>query len=228
MSGAMARAAQLDAISDNLANIESPGFKGTRPAFNAFMAPGRGTDKVLTAAVATTIDMRPGTMETTDNPTDVVPSGDLMLGVTTQGGKVAYTRNGHIEVGSDGVLQIAGMPVLGVGGSAIVIPENTEVMVDSTGEVMAGREEVGKLALFSVLGSVDRVGPSLMIPSAGATVSEISDGTLDVGVLEKGNVTALESTVAMIGAQRHYEMAIQAIQAYRQLDQRAVEVGRVR
>jgi flagellar basal-body rod protein FlgF len=67
-----------------------------------------------------------------------------------------------------------------------------------------------------------------MIPSAGATVIEVPDGTLEIGVLEKGNITALESTVAMIGAQRHYEMAIQAIQAYRQLDQRAVEVGRMR
>ena len=40
--------------------------------------------------------MRPGTTETTDSPTDVIPDGDLFLGVQMGGGKVAYTRNGHI------------------------------------------------------------------------------------------------------------------------------------
>src|SRR4051794_16984464 len=53
MSAAAARAAQLESISDNLANVETPGFKAGRPSFQSFL-PGRGTtDKVFTAAVAT-------------------------------------------------------------------------------------------------------------------------------------------------------------------------------
>jgi flagellar basal body rod protein FlgG len=59
-------------------------------------------------------------------------------------------------------------------------------------------------------------------------MNQASDGSVRVGELELGNVTALESTVAMIGAQRNYELAMQAIQTYRQLDQRVVEVGRAR
>ena len=58
MSAAIGRAAQLDAIADNLANIESPGFKGTRPAFSSFLPPGGPTDKVLSGVVATTIPIR--------------------------------------------------------------------------------------------------------------------------------------------------------------------------
>jgi flagellar basal-body rod protein FlgF len=228
MSAAMARASQLDAIADNLANIESPGFKGVRPAFASFLAPGGPTDKVLSGVVATTIDMRPGTVETTDSPTDVVPDGDLFLGVQMAGGKTGYTRNGHIEVSPDGTLQIAGLPVLDISGNPIVVPPDSDVSIESTGEVKAGKQVVGTLSLWSSQGPIDRVGPSMMMPSAGTTMNQVSDGTVRVGELEQGNVSALESTVAMIGAQRNYDLAMQAIQTYRQLDQRVVEVGRAR
>ncbi len=228
MSAAMARASQLDAIADNLANVESPGFKGVRPAFASFLPPGGPTDKVLTGVVASTIDMRPGTAETTDSPTDVTPDEDAFLSVQMAGGKVGYTRNGHIEVSPDGVLQIAGLPVLDNSGEVIVVPPEADVNIESTGEVKSGRQVVATLGLWNAQGSMDRVGPSLMMPSAGSQMTQATDGSVRVGELELGNVSALESTVAMIGAQRNYEMAMQAIQTYRQLDQRVVEVGRVR
>ena len=228
MSAAIGRAAQLDAIADNLANIESPGFKGVRPAFSSFLPPGGPTDKVMSGAVATTIDMRPGTTETTDSLTDVIPDGNLMLAVQMPGGKIAYTRNGHIETGPDGVLQVAGLPLLDTSGEPLVVPEDSEVSVESTGEVMAGKQVVGSLSLWNSQGPMDRVGSSLMMPSAGTQMNQVTDGSVRVGELELGNVTALESTVQMIGAQRNYELAMQAIQTYRQLDQRVVDVGRVR
>ena len=228
MSAAMARASQLDAIADNLANIESPGFKGVRPAFASFLPPGAATDKVLTGAVATTLDMRPGTTETTDSQTDVIPDGDLFLGVQMGGGKMGFTRNGHIEVSPDGALQIAGLPVLDTAGAPIIVPPQSDVTIESTGEVKAGKQVVATLSLWSGQGPMDKVGPALMTPSAGTQMNQASDGSVRVGELELGNVTALESTVAMIGAQRNYELAMQAIQTYRQLDQRVVEVGRAR
>jgi flagellar basal-body rod protein FlgF len=228
MSAAIARSAQLDAIADNLANIDSPGFKGERPAFSSFLPPGGPTDKVLAGAVATTLDMRPGATQTTDSPTDVIPDGGLFLGVQMQGGKVGYTRNGHIEITSDGALQIAGLPVLGADGDPIVVPPDTEVSVEKTGEVVAGKQVVGTLSLWSSQGPMDRVGTSLMMPSAGTQMNAVPDAGVRVGELELGNVSALESTVQMIGAQRNYEQAMQAIQAYRQLDQKVVQVGLVR
>jgi flagellar basal-body rod protein FlgF len=228
MSGAIGRAAQLDAIADNLANIESPGFKGTRPSFASFLPPGGPTDKVLSGVVASTIDLRPGTTETTDVLTDVIPDDGMFLAVQMPGGKTAYTRNGHIEVSPDGVLQIAGMPVLDNAGEPMVVPQGSDVVIESTGEVRADRQIVGNLSLWSGQGAMDRVGQTLMMPSAGAQMTQVTNGTVRVGELELGNVTALESTVQMIGAQRNYELAMQAIQTYRQLDQRVVEVGRSR
>jgi len=227
MSAAMGRAMQLDAIADNLANIESPGFKGVRPAFSSFL-PSGPTDKVLSGAVATTLDMRPGTTQTTDSPTDVIPDGDAFLAVQMASGQTAYTRNGHVEVSPDGVLQIAGLPVLDTAGGPIIVPPGSDVKIETTGEVEVGSSPIATLGLWSGQGPMDRVGSSLMMPTGGTQMTQVEGGTVQVGQLELGNVTALESTVQMIGAQRNYELAMQAIQTYRQLDQRAVEIGRTR
>ena len=54
------------------------------------------TDKVFAAAVATGIDMRPGSTVATDNPLDVLPEGNLFLGVEPPSGQTSYTRNGKL------------------------------------------------------------------------------------------------------------------------------------
>ena len=60
MCGAVARAEQLEAVADNLANAQTPGFKAARPAFESFMAASGAQDKHYAAAVATGFDLRPG------------------------------------------------------------------------------------------------------------------------------------------------------------------------
>jgi len=208
--------------------LNSPGFKGVRPAFSSFLPPGGPTDKVMSGAVATTIDMRPGTTQPRIRSPTSFPTATPCWQSRCRAARSPYTRNGHIETGPDGVLQVAGLPLLDTSGEAIVVPEASEVTIESTGEVKAGTQVVGNLSLWSSQGPMDRVGASLMMPSAGTQMNQVTDGSVRVGELELGNVTALESTVQMIGAQRNYELAMQAIQTYRQLDQRIVDVGRVR
>jgi flagellar basal-body rod protein FlgF len=96
--------------------------------------------------------------------------------------------------------------------------------------VFADNASVGRLGLFRIDGGVDRVGPTLMAPGAGAVVSalEIDDVQVRVGELELGNAPPLEATIQMITAQRHFDSAMQAIQTYRRLDEKAIEVGKIR
>jgi flagellar basal-body rod protein FlgF len=230
MAAATARAAQLDSIADNLANVETPGFKAARPAFQAFMpggasAPG-STDKVFAAAVSTGTDLRPGTTVATDNPLDVVPEGNLFLGVETAAGP-AYTRNGKMDLSPDGQLMIQGRPVLNAGGAPITIPQGSIPTITDKGEVMVDGTPVDTVGLFNVQGPMDRNGASMFTPGAGATVEAV-EGKVQVGMLEMGNAPALESTIAMIGAQRHFETAMQAIQTYKKLDDSAIGVGKIR
>jgi flagellar basal-body rod protein FlgF len=230
MAAAVARSQQLDSIADNLANAETPGFKASRPAFQAFL-PAKGgtgpTDKVYAAAVATGTDLSPGRITTTDNPLDLVPGGEAFLSVHTLTGQVAYTRNGKLNITPEGALVADGRAVLGMKGTPILIPPGAQTSINGEGVVSADGQPVDRLALFNLQGNVVRVGPQLYAPGPGGAVDPTDDG-VSTGQLEMGNVTPLESTVAMINAQRQYETAMQAIQTYRRLDDQAIQVGKVR
>lgn len=227
MTAAAARAAQLDSVADNLANAETPGFKAARPAFASFL-PGQGgqTDKVFSAAVATGTDLRPGMSLPTDNPLDVIPEADLFLAVEAQGG-IAYTRNGQIQISAEGQLTVAGHTLLGKTGSPISVPAGASPIINENGDVIVDNAIIDSLGLHQITGPMDRMGLSLLVPQTGATVAAV-DGNVRVGELEMGNASALESAIGMINAQRHFETAMQAIQTYRKLDERAIEVGRTR
>jgi flagellar basal-body rod protein FlgF len=231
MAAAAARAEQLDSIADNLANAETLGYKSARPAFQSFL-PGPGpTDKVFMAAVATSFDMSPGESIATDDPMDVLPEDNAFLAVMTSSGP-AFTRNGKLSVATDGTLTAAGRPVLGVDGNPIVVPGDAvgQVSIKENGSVEAGGEEIGVIALYQLQGNLTRLGASLftVAPGGQATLIPEGDTVLRVGALEMGNAPPLEAAISMITAQRQYETAMQAIQTYRRLDDRALEVGRVR
>jgi flagellar basal-body rod protein FlgF len=228
MSGAAARAAQLDAIADNLANAETPGFKATRPSFQSFLPRGvPGADKIQAAAIATGVDLRPGVTITTDEPMDVVVDGASFMAVRTPAGARAFTRNGHIEIGADGALTIAGNHLLGTDGAPLAVPPGAEPQVRGNGDVVVDGRPVGRIGLYDVQGTLGPAGSALLAPAPGAAVTPV-EGSLRTGQLEGGNATPLESTIAMISAQRNFDSTMQAIQTYRSLDQRAVEIGKIR
>ena len=228
MSAAAARAAQLESIADNLANAQSPGFKASRPAFQSFMSGRGGNDKIVSAAVSTGIDLRPGVMTPTDRPLDVVPQNDTFLAVATPSGARGYTRNGNLEVGPEGELLIAGQHVLDDNGEPLNVPPGAAPIISEEGEVFVDDVPVGKLGVFAITGPLDRIGPTLLGPGPNAQVTAVQDARFRIGALEMGNAPALEATIEMIASQRHFDTAMQAIQTYRRMDERAVEVGRIR
>jgi flagellar basal-body rod protein FlgF len=228
MCGAVARSEQLDSIADNLANAQTPGFKASRPAFESFMAVSGAQDKHYAAAVATTFDLRPGPTTRTGNPLDVLPDEGAFLTVQDQDGSVAYTRDGRLTLdAARRLVSGAGKVVLDDHGIPIAIPPDRTPTIDDRGRVRGGEINLGQLGLVRLDGPVDRVGPSLLAPGQGgrAIPAEVSVRT---GEVEMGNASALEATISMVTAQRSFDSAMQAIQTYRQLDQRAAELGRAR
>jgi len=228
MCGAVTRAEQLDAIADNLANAQTPGFKAARPAFEAFLAPGGAEDKVYPAAVGTGFDLRPGPSTSTGNPMDVLPDEGAFLAVQMNDGTVAYTRDGRLTLDHDRRLVVDGHAVLGRDGEALMLPPDTAPRIDANGKVWGDDVQVGELALVHLSGSVDRVGPALFAPGRGGRALLAEDVQVRTGQVELGNSSALEATVALVSAQRSYDASMQAIQTYRQLDQRTAELGRIK
>ena len=229
MAAAAARAEQLDSIADNLANIETPGFKASHPAFQSFLPRGaaKTSDKVATAVVGTGADMARGTVVTTENPLDVIPQDDAFLTVHTAAGP-AYTRNGRLTIDPNGFLISGGRFVMGASGNPIQIPPGAQPVVTEHGSITVEGVEIDRLAMSTIQGNVAHVGPSLYGAGPGGAVVPAPDMGVRVGQLEMGNSTPLDATVQMIGAQRQFETAMQAIQTYRRLDDRALEVGKSR
>jgi len=225
MNGAAARAEQLDAVADNLANAQTPGFKSATPAFATFFAESARRDVAHAAAIGTGIDLRPGVVDVTGSPLDLCPEGEAFLGVRLPNGELAFTRDGRLKVSADGTLQAANLPVVDASGATISVPPGASPSIQPDGRVMVGGEEIARLGLFEMDASVvpTRLGPYL-ISGRGVPVQ----GSVRVGEIERSNAPAISLAMAMIAAQRHYESALQAVQTYKRLDDRANEIGRVR
>ena len=230
MAGATARATQLESISDNLANSQTPGFKKQSPAFQAVFAESLRNDQVFPAAISTAVDLSPGAVMRTDEQTDILPEDGNFLAVRT-GDDVAFTRNGHLTVNSAGILNVAGAPILDTQGATIVIPEGKQgapIEVHKDGSVFVGNERMpNQIATFALSGPMERLGTSLVRPQATGNAAMVSS-QLRIGEIELGNSSALQSAVDMVAAQRHFEAAMQTIQTYRSMDQRTNELGTVR
>jgi flagellar basal-body rod protein FlgF len=232
MNGAAARLLELDAIADNLANANTPGFKAERPAFahvlgKAVNGSAPAVDHIHAVAVGTALDLKPGQMMTTGRPLDVAPEGQGFLAVQLENGSVGYTRQGSLQVDQDGRLTSHGRPVLGSNGAIILVPQGTAVQVVADGTVRAGEVAVGQLAVFELSGPIDRLAPGLLGPGQSGSAIPV-ESRFRTGELEQSNVNPLDMTVELIGAQRHFENAMQALSTYRRMDDRLSEVARVR
>ncbi len=229
MNGAAARLEQLESVADNLANINTPGFKASRPAFEAFLAKAAANDtsQVHAAAVQTHLDLSPGAVVQSGEQLDVLPNDSKAFFAVRLPDGLAFTRNGRIQVDSSGALEVNGKLLADASGEAIIAPPQTTVRVDSTGAVFANNQRIAQLGIFELHGSIDRVSPTLLRPQNPADVVT-STSSLRVGEFEVSNSSPLEAAVQMISAQRHYDASMQALQTYRRLDDKAVEVGRTR
>lgn len=228
MNGAAARMAQLEAISDNLANVNTPGFKAERPAFEAYLAraAGQSPDQLHPAAVQTQLDLSIGAVVQSGDPMDVLPTGKAFLAVKMEDG-LAFTRNGRIQIDPAGQLRVNGHLLADSDGQPIMAPLQSQVRVEPNGAIFANNQRIAQLGLFELHGAIDRVSPTLLRPQSPEGVTP-SSSTLRLGEFEVSNFSPLEAAVQMVSAQRSFDTSMQAIQTYRRLDEKAVELGRIR
>ncbi len=229
MTAASAQARRLELVSDNLANVDTPGFKKQTATFESFVdEKNAASDKVLTRMRGTGVDMGAGVVENTGEPLDVLPQDGAYLGVMQADGTQAYTRAGRLSVTSDGILRAAGLPVMTQGGGPVVVPPGMSPTVNQNGDVRIGDKTVGTLARFQIpTTDVERVGSQLVTPRDKELVQS-SNAAFQLGAIERSNASAVDAAVELVQVQRHFNHAMQAVDTYRKLDDRAIEVGRSR
>lgn len=231
-SGLMAEMARTDVISNNLANINTSGFKKDRAIFRAF--PEMNINRIDDPAVITPrdkIDPRPfigvlgtgavvdeistdfsrGTIENTSNPLDLALSGDGFFEVQTPAG-VRFTRDGSFTRNEQGYLVTSeGYYVMGQNGP-IQLSDSSDISINPRGDVFSGGNFVDRLAVvsFADLRLLSKEGDNLY-----STTQQPIDSNSEViqGALEGSNVNPIGEMVDMIAAFRAYEANQKVVKA---------------
>jgi flagellar basal-body rod protein FlgG len=252
-TGMDAQQMMVDVIANNLANVNTTGFKRSQISFQdllylklaqagAEIASGVNTPTGLeigsgVRAASTTKTFAEGDLDNTGRPLDVAITGDGFLQVTMPNGEKRYTRDGALQTNATGQLvTVNGYSIE----PAITIPSNAvQVDIGKDGTVSitddAGTQSsVGNLQLarFQNPAGLTNEGDNLYAetvasgtPTVG-TPGESGLGFIQGGMLEKSNVRMVTELVNLITAQRAYEINARAIKAGDDMLQIATNVGR--
>ena len=218
---------QLDVVTNNLANVNTPGFKRVlMEEFSQHIPKNRGDSYnllIFPRFKRTDVVLEQGALRETGNPLDVALKGRGFFAVKTKAGEV-YTRNGHFFVGADGTLVDAnGNPVLDISDREIVLSGKSKVTITEDGVVYDGDKKVGVLKIVD-FSSVKPLGNSYY---AGNGQPMATDAAVLQGYLEDSNVNPVKEMVNLIEAQRRFEIYGNLIRGLDQLNLKSNEIGRV-
>jgi flagellar basal-body rod protein FlgF len=223
MTGAREITRQQAAVSHNLANISTHGFKQALSVLRALPVVGDGA-KTRAFVLETTprTDYSPGIIQQTGRSLDVAVRGDGWLAVQDAQGKEAYTRAGQLEINQNGVLQtLDGLTVLGDSGP-ITVPPDQEVAIAQDGTVSS--IPIGQnLNAVSIAGRLKLVKPAeadlvrgedgLFRQNNGQSAAADASVTVVSGALESSNVNPAEALVNMISLGRQFDTQMRVLRA---------------
>lgn len=252
-TGMEAQQLNIDIISNNLANVNTTGFKKSRGDFQDLLyqtvvpagTPSSGSTQIPTG-IQVGMGVRPvavqkmftqGDYQETGNSLDLAIEGDGFYQITQPNGVVAYSRAGAFKLDSEGkIVTSDGYSIE----PSITIPSTaTSTTISSSGLVSVTNSdgsvtEIGQIELAKFLNpaGLNSIGKSLYLVTASSgeattgTPGEDGFGTISQGYLEMSNVNIVEEMVNMITAQRAYEVNSKAIQTADEMFQKANELKR--
>lgn len=230
-SGMVASQQAMDVLSNNLANVNTDGFKRDQVAFNDALqqaiASSDGT-QIGTLGSGAVIkqqftDLGQGPLRSTNNPLDVGIQGKGMFGVQTPNGQIMYTRGGSFTTDSNGNLTTQqGYPVLDVSQKPIQLRPGT-LHVAADGSISSGDDGpvYAQLGLFN--GTFTKSANGLY-EAPDAVSAQANSAQLKQGMVEGSNVTPITSMVDMISLGRNYDTAEKSITAEDEMSQRLTSV----
>lgn len=222
MSGAQQLLNKQAVVANNLANVNTTGFREQLAMQRAVPLQGGGLFPTRVTTVETTpgSSFKEGPLAETGNPLDVAISGEGWFAVETPGGE-AYTRDGSFSVNNENVLVTKqGYPVLSNEGGPIELPDRGAVTISTDGRISAigagdnpnDIQDVGQFLLVNPEAAELQRGDDGWFRLAEGEIAQ-PDPTIQIapGFVEKSNVSAAEAMVAMIDTARHFEMQMKVI-----------------
>lgn len=230
---------QLDVVANNIANVNTTGYKADRSLFEEVLNSGAhednfvGRDRRVSFVQdrATFRDFTQGSYEQTKNPLDIAINGDGFFAVQAPGGE-RYTRDGNLQINNQGQLVTAsGFPVLGTSGPIVFQSTDHDVNVspDGTVTVLEGASRTdsirGKLRVvnFADPQSLQKQGGNLFAAGNAAASQADTKSTVQQGFVEKSNVNAVAEMGRMMEVMRTYTHIATLMQQQNDLQKNAIE-----
>ena len=230
---------QMDVVANNVANVNTNGFKADRSLFEEYLRSGAHEDNFSSSDRRLSFvqdrvsfhDFAAGNTEQTKNPLDLSIDGRGFLVVQTPAGE-RYTRDGGLQINNLGQLVTAGgNPVLGTSGPIVFQPTDKQINIAADGNVTVlegtGRIDSvrGKLRLVSFADAQKLVKDGNNLYSAGEGVAAQPDITSKVrqGFIEKSNVNSVTEMSRMIEITRTYTQISALLQQQSDLHKSAIE-----
>ncbi|MCS7208129.1 MAG: flagellar basal-body rod protein FlgF [Fimbriimonadales bacterium] len=217
--GMAARQKAQDAIANNLANLNTTGFKADRPVFatvyerQLYRVEGTRSQPIGTLSAGAIVrelytDLQAGALLTTGNPLDLAIDGVGFFAIQTPQG-IRYTRSGAFQLNAQGVLTTReGYPVLSVSDQPIQVPRDAEIRIGENGAVQANGVVVGQLQIAQ--GNLLKDAEGYFVGVA----QPVANPRLVAGALEASNVNMVREMVRMIETIRAYEAHQKLIHAH--------------
>jgi flagellar basal-body rod protein FlgF len=239
LSRQVALSRELDVVANNIANINTTGFKADGAVFEEYIAPtariggATGADSRVSFVRdrATWVNLSQGPLERTGNPLDIAIDGAGYLAVQTPRGE-RYSRNGALQINANGELVTAeGYQVLGEAGPIVFQPKDRNITIspDGTVSVRSGDDPTdsprGKLRLvgFDAPGRLQKDGASTFAAPPTVTQQPVPESKFVQGAVEKSNVQAVIEMTRMIEVSRSYTQVATMLQQQSDMRRSAIE-----
>lgn len=234
MTGAKHVLEKQATVSNNLANVNSTGFKAQIDAFRAVPVVGAGLNTRAFVVDSTPgIDLSTGPIQETGNNLDVAVQGEGFLSVQRADGTEGYTRNGSLIVDENGLLKTSsGLKVIGDGGP-ISIPPNVSVSIGGDGTISSVNKSaspgpsttVGRLKLVKAESiNLVRSEDGLFMAKDSNPLPADANVKVAGGYLEGSNVGVVGSMVDMISLGRQFDLQMKMIQTAETNEEKASQI----
>ena len=234
MRAAMARQTMT---ANNLANVNTAGFRAEMSSSTALWLKGDGLDaRATNSGEVTSADMSEGTVSDTGRDLDVAVQGkDSLLAVQSREGDEAYTRRGDLQVSDSGLLTTGdGMPVLGDSGP-ITLPPYDKLVIAGDGTISiipqggdaTQLQQVDRLKLVATNGNTVEKGlDGLFRLRSGGTLGAEPQVSDRHGALEGSNVNVSATLIDMIEASRDWDMQVKMMSSAQDIDKASTDLMR--
>lgn len=220
VSGASRSLSQQQIHANNLANVNTQGFRNDLESAMANQIQGDGyASRYQVQPTAGGIDMTPGALRSTGRALDVAIKGSGLIALSS-GNREVYTRNGQIDVGADGELTIDGLPVEGDNGP-IILPPFSQISIADDGVVtivpedgnIAAPVDVDRIKLVDIPAGQLQKDPAGFLITNAMINPRSEDVAVVSGQLESSNVSAISEMVSSIALNRQFEAQIKMMKA---------------